>query len=370
MKKLAILIAAIALVAFTVPAMAADWNFYGSARMATYYTSDYNGTTNSDGLQWKGQPNSRIGAKVKADKIKAQFEYGYSSQRLGSHEHVRLRRLYANWKFTDGMRLKVGRDYTPISQFLSGQVGVEDNGFVGMGLLYGFREDQIALSFGGFTIAALSPTNSNKFYARGGGMPAYGGGNSKQVMPKFEASYYKSFDSWNFGLQGGFNYYSVKDAIRTTGSKAGKEEDIAVTSYLLGATTGFNFGPAYVKAGAYYGVNAGNCGWLTTFSGNGSAVWDGKSDSVDDNEALGGALILGMAVSDMLRFEGGVGYAHQSPDGGKTSDTYNWYAQSVITLAPGVHLIPEVGYWDAGTSVTGTKQGNHFYAGGKWQIDF
>ena len=369
MKKLAILIAAIALVAFTVPAMAADWNFYGSARMATYYTSDYNGTTNSDGLQWKGQPNSRIGAKVKADKLKGQFEYGYSSQRLGSHEHVRLRRLYGEWKFADGMRLKVGRDYTPISQFLSGQVGVEDNGFVGMGLLYGFREDQIALSFGGFTIAALTQSNNTRFYG-GGGNPTYGGGSNRNYLPKFEASYYKSFDTWNFGLQGGFNYYSVKDAIRTTGSKAGKEEDIAVTSYLLGATTGFNFGPAYVKAGAYYGVNAGNCGWLTTFSGNGSAVWDGKSDSVDDNEALGGALILGMAVSDMLRFEGGVGYAHQSPDGGKTSDTYNWYAQSVITLAPGVHLIPEVGYWDAGTSVTGTKQGNHFYAGGKWQIDF
>ena len=39
MKKLTILIAAVALVCFSVPAMAVDWNFYGSARIATFYTS-------------------------------------------------------------------------------------------------------------------------------------------------------------------------------------------------------------------------------------------------------------------------------------------------------------------------------------------
>ncbi|MGD1969877.1 MAG: hypothetical protein PVI32_12975, partial [Desulfobacterales bacterium] len=37
MKKIILLIAAIALIAS--PAMAVDWNFYGSARMATFYDS-------------------------------------------------------------------------------------------------------------------------------------------------------------------------------------------------------------------------------------------------------------------------------------------------------------------------------------------
>ena len=40
MKKLTILMAVAALVCFSVPAMAVDWNFYGSARMATFYTSE------------------------------------------------------------------------------------------------------------------------------------------------------------------------------------------------------------------------------------------------------------------------------------------------------------------------------------------
>ncbi len=40
MKKFTILMAAIALVCFSVPAMAVDWSFYGNARMATFYTSE------------------------------------------------------------------------------------------------------------------------------------------------------------------------------------------------------------------------------------------------------------------------------------------------------------------------------------------
>ena len=39
MKKFTILMAAIALVCFSVPAMAVDWNFYGNARMSTFWTS-------------------------------------------------------------------------------------------------------------------------------------------------------------------------------------------------------------------------------------------------------------------------------------------------------------------------------------------
>ncbi len=39
MKKLTILLALVALVCFSAPAMAVDWNFYGNARMATYYES-------------------------------------------------------------------------------------------------------------------------------------------------------------------------------------------------------------------------------------------------------------------------------------------------------------------------------------------
>ena len=80
MKKLIILMTAVALVCFGVPAMAVDWNFYGSARIQTFWNSTDNGDSGSeefgmnptDGdedaeLQWKWSSGSRIGATVKAE---------------------------------------------------------------------------------------------------------------------------------------------------------------------------------------------------------------------------------------------------------------------------------------------------------------
>ena len=116
MKKFTILIAALALVGFSVPAMAqVDWNFYGSARMATYWVSEdfgdgmnVAGTDDKDqDLQWDLQGNSRIGATVKAENINARFEFGVTESNVGS------RRLYGVWNFGAG-KMKVGKDYTPI----------------------------------------------------------------------------------------------------------------------------------------------------------------------------------------------------------------------------------------------------------------
>jgi hypothetical protein len=42
----------------------------------------------------------------------------------------------------------------------------------------------------------------------------------------------------------------------------------------------------------------------------------------------------------------------------------------VIALAPGVYVIPEVGYYDYDNSTDGEDAGSLFYLGGKWQINF
>ncbi|MDJ0819144.1 MAG: hypothetical protein QNJ58_23235, partial [Desulfobacterales bacterium] len=60
MKKFTIFIAVLGLVCFSVPAMAVDWNFYGNARVATFYESrDFGDGLNEAGtddedqdLQW------------------------------------------------------------------------------------------------------------------------------------------------------------------------------------------------------------------------------------------------------------------------------------------------------------------------------
>ena len=413
MKKLTILLAAVALVCFSVPAMAVDWNFYGNARMATYYTStDYGDFTNPSKtdnedaeLDWSFQGNSRIGANIKAENLKAQFEFGVTSDSSGGG-NVSARRLYGVWDFGQGY-LKVGKDYTPVSQFISGQVFDADLGLLGIGTQYGNREGQVAFGFGGFEIALIQPHTSliagmkssgtSVYFSTNGvfvsSQPTAGKfkGDVDAVLPKFEAKWGMSFDAWNFTVMGGYQYYSIQDV--TSFTNPGSTGDVDVTSYVIGGDVGFNFGPAYVKGSASWGQNIGNAAWgipggvsgrnggfadggipesgstgWTTYQG-GYAVWDGD-DGTNDTNTFMGALVAGLKVSDMLSFEAGFGYRYDDPD--KADDVQPWavYLQSVIALAPGVYVIPEAGYYDFDQDSSGADTGSLFYIGGKWQINF
>jgi hypothetical protein len=363
MKKLVILIAAMALVCFSVPAMAVDWNFYGSARMATYYTSQNNpGGIDIDGLQWNLQGNSRLGAKIKAESVNAQVELAVKS--VGGGGTVDSRRIFATWNFGAG-KLKVGKDYTPIDQFISGQVFDGDAGLLGIGTQYGSRRGQLGLEFGGFEIS-FSELVGNKL----AGMEE---GEVKNWTPRIDASWGMSFDSWNFGIQGGYNFYSVKDAQGDDGAGGlTNPKDVDVTSYTIGATTGFNFGPLSIKAAGSVGQNWGNAGWGLdgNFNGGSNAEWKPGKSSTKDTDSWQGALVAGFKLSDMISFEAGGGYRNDSPDKGRNSNSYSLYLQSVIALAPGVYIIPEVSYFANGTETDGDRDGNEIWIGGKWQIDF
>jgi hypothetical protein len=383
MKKFTIIIAALALVCFSVPAMAVDWNFYGNARMATFWTSSDNGSTKDQDLQWDLQGNSRIGARVKAENVSGRFEFGVDESSVNS------RLLYGTWNFGSGW-LKVGKDYTPVSQFISGQVFDGDLGLLGIGTQYGSRHGQVAFGFGNFEIALVNP-NTGYIVGLAESVTAAltvsgtdidvsatiaANGDVDTILPKMEAKWGMSFDAWNFNLMGGFQYYSISNVVPAGG---GNDDDVSVTSYTLGGDVGFNFGPAYVKGAVSFGQNIGDAGWAIPSGVNGRsgtyqgglAVWDGDDDT-NDTDTFMGALVAGLKVSDMLSFEGGFGYRKDSTDGGTQRDTAPWaaYVQSVIALAPGVYIIPEVGYYDYDNNASGDDAGSLFYLGGKWQINF
>ncbi|MGD9825120.1 MAG: hypothetical protein AB7U36_12155, partial [Desulfobacter sp.] len=87
MKKTIVVLAALALMMGS--AYAAEWNFYGSARLATFWddtdiiSGDDGNTQYSEYLQ----VNSRIGANVKvSDELTGRFEYGAS----GGNANIRL----------------------------------------------------------------------------------------------------------------------------------------------------------------------------------------------------------------------------------------------------------------------------------------
>ena len=182
-------------------------------------------------------------------------------------------------------------------------------------------------------------------------------------VPRLEAAWGMSFDTWNFKVLGGFQYYSIEDG-------GAGSNDVDVKSWILGADAGVNFGPAYIKAGASYGDNWANAGWSGASAG---ASFDGD-DGTDDMTTTMAFLVGGFKFTDQLTFEAGAGYRNTSSDvnGEDDADVWAYYGQAVISLAPGVWLIPEVGYYNYGddTGGTGKDAGNSFYAGGKWQIDF
>ncbi len=399
MKKFTILIAALALVCFSVPALAVDWNFYGNARMATFWESrDFGdgenvaGTDDEDqDLQWDLQGNSRIGATIKAENINARFEFGVSESNVSS------RRIFGVWNFGAG-KLKVGKDYTPVTTFISSQVFDSDLGLLGIGNFYGSRFGQVAFSFGGFDIALVTPSSG---FIRGlsttettftevpplqPGQPniqvptataTETNGDVDEILPKLEASFGMGFDAWNFKLFGGYQYFSIEDV--ESAEDPGSTDDLDIHSWALGGDVGINFGPAFVKAQLSYGQNIGDAGWSIpggvngrdgTYQG-GRAMWD-LDDDVNDTDTFQGVLVAGLKVSDMLGFEAGFGYRQDITDEGTDKDTKPWavYLQSSIALAPGVFIIPEVGYYDLDNNASGDEAGSLWYLGGKWQINF
>jgi hypothetical protein len=357
MKKLFVIFTAVALVwAFAAPASAVDWNFYGSARMATYWTSvDKSKAAGGDDqdLDWAWQNNSRIGARVKGENVSGRFELGLKADG-GSDVEVGTRRLAAKWDFGAGS-LSIEKGYTSFNQFISGQVGRRDNGLLGRGFMYAGRPGFIGLSFGGFGVQLIDIETSD-FGLTGVDIDTY--------FPKVEANWGMAFDTFSFQLRGGYQTYSI-DSVGVN------DKNFDVTSFGLGAEGNFNFGPVRLGLGISYAENGSNARW----TGSG-AMLNAAKDDIKDTDTTQGGVVVGFKMSDMVSFEGGFGYRVDDFDG-KTAggasiddtDTWEFYVQSVIGLAPGVYIIPEFGY--ANIDADGSNaDSTDYYLGAKWQIDF
>jgi hypothetical protein len=371
MKKIILAIAALALIAS--PALAVDWNFYGSSRMVTWYVSDdlgdfstAAGDNDDTEFRWgsNGQQNSRFGAKVKGENVSGAVEIQMRGDSGGDPfgtQTVESRILYGQWDFGAG-KLLVGKAYTPISQFISGQAFDEDLGLVTIGAMYGNRIPGFQLSFGGLTVAILQP-NTNQV-ANAAGVATTG--DVDDSLPKLEAKYGMSFDMFNFAVRGGYQHYQIEGPVGIL------TDDVDVDSWILGADAGVNFGPAYVKGAISIGQNTADAAWSSFYNGNGGATLNAVGDDVDDTDMFMFALVGGFKFTDQVSFEVGGGWRQNDPDiaGAKEDEAWVVYAQAPISLAPGVWVIPEIGYFDYEKNAADQNEGSTMYAGAKWQIDF
>jgi hypothetical protein len=374
MKKLITIFAVLLLAA---PAMAADWSFYGSQRIGTWYVDrDYgdgvvNGQDDDQATQWYFQGNSRLGVKVKADKVSGQIELGLGTGGDGGDTSVVTRRAFGVWKFTDNAWLKVGKDTSPVTDVISNQWFDADGDLYGEGNFYGRRPAGLTLGIGDFELAFLTPSYGGDTGTSAGGINGATGGDADSYIPRVEAGYMLKLGAGYIKPFAGFQYYTVEsNGIGTV------TDDLDIWSWVLGVSTSWNIGAFSLGGQLSYGMNEGSVtGWDTGSNARAaSQAYLKNGDDIADVYTLQALIVPSLKFTDTLRFEAGLGYRQDNADGapGFSQKDGEWvaYLQAMITMAPGVFLCPEVGYYDYMDGRDGNDQGNQWYAGAKWQIDF
>ena len=243
---------------------------------------------------------------------------------------------------------------------------------LGNGNFYGRRPAGLTLIFGDFELAFLAPSYGADTGTTTTGVTGAVGGDPDSYIPRFEASYMLKLGAGYIKPFAGFQYYTVEDT-GTAGTNV--TDTLDVYSGVIGVSTNWNIGAFSIGGQLSYGVNEGAVtGWSTGFNDRSSSLpyLDG-GDDINDVYTTQALLVGALKFTDTLRFEVGGGYRNDDADdvaGIDKDEAWSAYAQLMITLAPGVSVTPEVGYVDYMDSVTGGDQGNEWYVGAKWQIDF
>ena len=338
MKRFIALVALAAGLAVGSNAMAADWNFYGSARIEAFW-SDVEDSTGESETNYSEtlQTDSRIGAKVKvSDELSGRFEYGTGES------VANIRHLYGEWDFGSG-KLLVGQTDSLLKFSISKQVYNNNSGLKKYGKLDASRRPMIRLTFGDFQIAAISPSVDN-----------LGTAGTQVIMPKIEAKYKLSMDNFSMEAAAGYQTYEVND-------------EFGVDSYVLALGGKFNFGPAYIAGDGWFGQNVGPYG-LACAPDDDPVISGGE---LKDNDAYGLVGVVGFKVNDMIGLEAGVGYiCSELDDADEKDEAMAYYVQATFTLASGVTIVPEIGFLDAMDDMSGNDEGDELYYGMKFQINF
>jgi len=347
MRKLLILVSAVALVvAFTLPA-AAEVSFYGDARMSTgwqSYDADVAGTDTVDNVTWAYDTgNTRFGAKFNAGAVGGNVEMRPNS---GSD----TRHWYGYWNFGGG-KLIVGQTWVPTfapvasAAYLGGlTAGYGD-------VLGSLRAPQVAIHMGSLQIATITPTQANK-----------AAGSSTGMLPKIEGNYSLKAGPAAIKLYGGFN--SSEEEVGTV--------TYDYNSYLFGANVRMAFGAAGVAFNIYTAKNPAEYGVVADRSQ--AAAINAAGTDVDEVDEMGFLVDFNYKISPTMGLYAGFGQATDELDVAGTSEGTHtlFYVGLPITLAKNVTITPEVGQYsnelDTGAAVTAAPSTTYY--GAYWRIAF
>ncbi len=394
MKKLIVILAAIAMVgAFTATAMA-DVSLYGSARFRTYVQDVDPGTPGSStdtDTEWRMGHLSRFGANFKSDKVTGKVEIdaragafkqagatsdslyvsaGTQSIEEGSGAsglgNVRLRHLWGQYDF-GAFKLMIGQNYplydAPVSGINYYSGGFQLKGGIGYTVA---RTSQLRLTFGNLRIAFLTPDTSYAITAGAGLTDTIS--DVDTTLPKIEVRYDMKFDPITLNLIGGWQSVDME------GNFGGTALDESIDSYVLGARGKANFGPLYVGLSLTYRQNGTPYGAWTSGKKEVPTI-DSVSGSFEDGTAFGMVAAVGFKVNDMFTIEGSYSMLNTEQDTvlDNEDDLTTFGLMAKITVAPGVYIIPEFIFQDDDDRITDgvkSEQGDTTIYGVFWRIDF
>lgn len=387
MKKLIVLLAAIAMVAaFTASAMA-EAELYGSARFRTYFTDNDNGLPGVESkkdLEWRIGNLTRFGVNFKSDKLTGKFELDARNNAFINGQDttasvdettgtsglggLRLRQLWGQYDFGT-FKFMIGQNF-PLYDMMVSNIAYFSGGLQPLGgMAYTVaRTSQMRFTMGNLELAFLTPNTDQDGLSNA----AYGFKQVNTTFPRTELRYNMKLENFALNFMGGWQTYEIEsyDFATATGSK----ETETINSYVLGFRGKANFGPAYAGLGLTYRVNGKNYGAWTVVSKE-AAVFEPGTHDVKDATAWGVVAALGWKINDMFTLEGGYGKLHSEQDtvADNEDDNQVWSLLAQIHVAPGVLIQPEFIYndkEDVTTNGLSTDQGNETIVGVWWKIDF
>ena len=412
MKKILLFaLAALLLVAFTAPAMAATKkvSFYGDIRFNTYWVnkdSDYfnnyqNMADKSDNdLMWEADfGDSRFGARFMEGPISANVEIRPKDKDYGGY-----RQWWGQWDFGPAAIL-VGHTWNPACITISNSQFDSETGVFYGSFMSRLRTTQIRLtvpfSMGKLVIGllnnpAVAPdvVDSAKIAATGSEPKAsdytiyeeYNDDlknyNAKVAeydfdhprnydtdvkMPEIETCLTLKFSPVQVDLVGAYSRFKYEEVISSTSE--------TVTSYFYGTRLIVPFGPFSFKALYICGQNLGNYGDLSTLNLNYTKMrWDVATDKSEDSDYSDYGATLGFKVNDMVSLEAGYFYQKTERYQKEEDPNAHYYLMAAITPVKGFTIYPEIGVRDekdiTDSSGKTRDQGKRKYFGAYWKISF
>ncbi len=312
------------------------------------------------------QSNTRFGAKMEIEGVKAHVEFGLNTNSAGDPAYLRL--AYATYDF-NGIQFMAGQNYTP---YFFPAVGdyADDNNLNGFGTSYDGRQQQIMVSWNGLYVSLIE-TSKTTTGVSGSGTDGVIKDTTVQY-PKVAAGYDFKSGANVFGIGGAYNTVKINDQGSVMDGKK-------LASWITYAHANLALGDFTLRGNAMYGVNTGNFGLVSSpKAANADSIAAVSMptevvvdvDKFEDTKHFEGFINPMYKITQSLLIGLGAGYAQVKNDAyAKTDKQVAYFINAKYNINKYFHIAPEFAYRDFIKDETGADEGTEYYAGAKVQFD-